>query len=309
MTACGIFGGLGVLTAQNIEWSARSVAVMSPQRFSRRTLSAFRQLTTFATIRSIETAFEDEGFTADISSGYEDRSQRRARTQQYLSAIDFNDVSVHPRLIRAMEVVLEPIAPCHTHGSQLVDWGPFVRYMKDDGWIVSETGSINAAVPSAAALVDLMTTIDDISGIEEGIERLQTIADDPAASIGAAKELMETTAKVLLRELKVDFDPKASMNSLINEVHDKLGLAPGAKGAVDSAASLKRILGGAKSVAIGLAEFRNTGYGTGHGQPSARVGLGPRHARLAINAAVLWCDLVSSTFADPAAPWRRQYHS
>lgn len=64
---------------------------MSSQKFSRRTLSAFRQLTTQITIRSIETAFDDEGFTADLLNGYEDSSERRVRTEQYLSAIDFDD--------------------------------------------------------------------------------------------------------------------------------------------------------------------------------------------------------------------------
>ncbi|ARU46385.1 abortive infection family protein [Corynebacterium silvaticum] len=274
---------------------------MSSQKFSRRTLSAFRQLTTQIPIRSIETAFEDEGFTADPLNGYEDSSERRVRTEQYLSAIVFDDPLVYPRLIRAMEVVLEPIAPCHTPGTQPSDWAPFVKYMREDGWIVDETGSISALLPSAAALVESMTTISDISGIEEGITRLQTLTDDPAASIGAAKELMESTAKVLLQELGVNFDSK----TLINTVHTKLGLDPSSNADVDSATSLKRILGGAKSVALGLAEFRNAGYGTGHGQPTARRGLGPRHARLAIHAAVLWCDLVLSTFTDPAAPWRK----
>lgn len=277
---------------------------MNPQRFSRRTLSAFRQLTTYVTIRAIETAFKDEDFVAVASLEYEDFSIRRVRTQQYLSSIDLDDASVYPRLIRAMEVVLEPIAPCHTPGTRLVDWDPFVKYMRDDGWTVDEAGTITATMPSAAALFESMTAISDISGIEEGIKRLQTLTDDPPASIGAAKELMESTAKVLLRELEVDFDAKTSINTLINTVHAELGLDPSSNVAVDSAPSLKRILGGAKSVAIGLAEFRNAGYGTGHGQPTARRGLGPRHARLAIHAAVLWCDLVLSTFTDPVAPWR-----
>lgn len=278
---------------------------MSRQQFSRRTLSAFRQLTTHSTLSAITTAFEDEGFVAVPINGSEDSSVRRVQTEQYLSSIDFEEPSVYPKLIRAMETVLEPIAPCHTPGTRLVDWGPFEKYMREDGWIVDETGSISALLPSAAALVESMTTISDISGIEEGIKRLQTITDDPAASIGAAKELMESTAKVLLRELKAGFDSKTPINTLINTVHTELGLDPSSKAEVDSAQSLKRVLGGAKSVAVGLAEFRNAGYGTGHGQSTARRGLGPRHARLAIHAAVLWCDLVLSTFTDPAAPWRK----
>ncbi|MGH3380794.1 MAG: abortive infection family protein [Actinoallomurus sp.] len=55
---------------------------------------------------------------------------------------------------------------------------------------------------------------------------------------------------------------------------------------------------------IGLAELRSRGYGTGHGSASVPVGLVPRHAHLAVNAAFAWCRLILDTLADPKAPWR-----
>jgi hypothetical protein len=58
------------------------------------------------------------------------------------------------------------------------------------------------------------------------------------------------------------------------------------------------------TIAAGLAELRNRGYGTGHGAAGARVGLRPRHAHLAVNAAFTWCQLMLDTLADPEAPWR-----
>ncbi|MFF9803136.1 abortive infection family protein, partial [Streptomyces rochei] len=67
---------------------------------------------------------------------------------------------------------------------------------------------------------------------------------------------------------------------------------------------VKKILGGVASIAVGVAELRNRGYGTGHGQASVPSNLGPRHAQLAANAALTWCQLLD-TLADPAAPWRK----
>lgn len=46
---------------------------------------------------------------------------------------------------------------------------------------------------------------------------------------------------------------------------------------------MKKILGSVTTVAIGVAELRNRGYGTGHGATSTRVGL---HARLSLQAQV-----------------------
>lgn len=40
---------------------------------------------------------------------------------------------------------------------------------------------------------------------------------------------------------------------------------------------------------------------------TARVGLGTRHAHLAVNAALTWCQLMLDTLADPEAPWRKAH--
>jgi hypothetical protein len=69
---------------------------------------------------------------------------------------------------------------------------------------------------------------------------------------------------------------------------------------------VRRILGGLTSIAAGLGELRNRGYGTGHGPKGERVGLRPRHARLAVNAAVTWCSVMLDTLADPEALWREE---
>ena len=72
----------------------------------------------------------------------------------------------------------------------------------------------------------------------------------------------------------------------------------------DGTDAVKKILGGASTIALGVAELRNRGYGTGHGAAGRRVGLSPRHAHLAVNAAVTWCQLMLDTLNDQQAPWR-----
>lgn len=281
---------------------------MSNSYLSRRTLSSFSKLSTHSTLSDIDTAFRDEGFQPKEAKEFGAFGQRRSLTESYIASVDLNDPIVVRKLIRAVESIIRPLVPTDT-GSCLAEWSFFVDYMAEDGWTISSEGRINRTVSAPEALLQSMTEISDVSAVKEGITRLQTLTDDPAASIGAAKELVESTAKILLRELEIEVKHNPRFPDLIKEVQLQLGLNPGGVGEVDSAPSIKRILSGVNSVVIGLNELRNAGFGTGHGQETARRGLSTRHATLAINAAVLWCQLVLSTFEDPAAPWRTVRHS
>ena len=137
-------------------------------------------------------------------------------------------------------------------------------------------------------------------------DRIQgAIADDPALAVGSAKELIESTAKVVLAERGLTVSDKADLPELVRQAQQALGLHPSSTvPGPDSTEAVKRILGGVSTIAAGLAELRNRGYGTGHGAARARVGLRPRHAHLAVNAAFTWCQLMLDTLADPEAPWR-----
>ena len=94
--------------------------------------------------------------------------------------------------------------------------------------------------------------------------------------------------------------------ALVNKVQKTLKLdAASAPTGPDGSTAVKKILSGAVNIAVGVAELRNQGFGSGHGQASAPNGLGVRHARLTVNAAVTWCELILDTLADPVAPWRK----
>ena len=124
-------------------------------------------------------------------------------------------------------------------------------------------------------------------------------------AVGSAKELIESTAKVVLSERGQLFDDKADLPKLARAAQLSLGLDPSTGSGPDGSDGVKRILGAVTTIANGFAELRNRGLGTGHGPATARVGLGTRHAHLAVNAALTWCQLMLDTLADPEAPWRK----
>ncbi len=165
-----------------------------------------------------------------------------------------------------------------------------------------EAKPIDARLPQRS-LADLR----DPSAIQEQLQRIQrAIVSDPALVIGSAKELIESTAKVVLIERGLPVDDKADIPALVKEAQVALGLHPSSHApGPDGSDTVKRILGAVTSVAIGVAEMRNRGFGTGHGPAGPRLGLSVRHAHLAVNAAITWCQLMLDTLADENAPWRK----
>ncbi|MEU6348361.1 abortive infection family protein [Streptomyces sp. NPDC047072] len=153
--------------------------------------------------------------------------------------------------------------------------------------------------------------LSEASGIHAELERLRRFgADYPDDAIGAAKQLIEATAKLVLLKRNLPVDERQDLPALIKQAQQALHLHPAAvptarnSESPDNADSIKRILGALTSAAIGVAELRNR-YGTGHGRLAAPIGLGPRHARFAVGAAATWCELMLDTLADPNAPWRK----
>jgi hypothetical protein len=70
-------------------------------------------------------------------------------------------------------------------------------------------------------------------------------------------------------------DDKADLPALVRDAQQALGLHPSAAvPGPDGSDAVKKILGSVSGIAIGLAELRNRGYGTGHGPAQAPSGLG-----------------------------------
>lgn len=147
--------------------------------------------------------------------------------------------------------------------------------------------------------------LPDEPDLREHIDRIQrSIRDgDDAQLLGSTKELLETTAKVVLQRAGKAAPTK--FPALLTAAFEALQLHP--KATPSTGTSLERpvreILGGALKIALGIDELRNS-HGTGHGR-IAPPPLSQRHARLAAGAGVTVATLLLDTLDDPGAPWRR----
>ncbi len=261
------------------------------------TRGRFRTLMTASTYNTITTAFQDEGFAPDPDCTWDDGSVRRTTTQQYLSTIDWTDTGHVDRTVRMFGRLLEDF------DTQSLE--PLRKSLRRDGLELDSDGAITRVGPeplsvgSLAGLRDPAAIIDNLDRIQRGI------TTDPAQVIGSAKELIESTAKTVLSELGLPVKDKDDLPELVRQAQQALHLHPSSvTPGPDGSDAIKKILGSVTGVAVGLAELRNHGFGTGHGASGERRGLHPRHAQLAVNAAITWCQLALDTLADARAPWR-----
>lgn len=129
----------------------------------------------------------------------------------------------------------------------------------------------------------------EISRLESSIER------DPALAIGTAKELVETCCKSILTKREVQFSRRADLPELTKLLAKELKLVPdGISDQAKGAETIKLILRNLTALTQYLAELRGL-YGSGHGRDGKHRGLEPRHARLAVGAAVAFIDFVTET--------------
>jgi hypothetical protein len=137
----------------------------------------------------------------------------------------------------------------------------------------------------------------DAGWMQKEIERLEnSVERDPSLAIGTAKELVESCCKTLLNKLQVAFDPNADLPVLTKALSKQLRLVPeGIPNEAKGADSVRLILQNFGTITKYLAELRND-YGSGHGRDGSYRGLEPRHARLAVGAAVVFIDFVTETY-------------
>jgi hypothetical protein len=180
------------------------------------------------------------------------------------------------------------------------------RLFDRDGIEITDDGRFVIRNPAPTVVAhELLSNLTDSAVIHGHLERIAGAIerDDPEQAIGSAKELIESTAKLVLRETGTTFDPRADVPDLVKQATEALMVHPTSAGP-DGSDAVRKILGGGVTIANRVAELRNS-YGTGHGQAERRTGLRTRHARLAINAARLWCEFMLDTLSDPDAPWRQ----
>lgn len=262
-----------------------------------RARNAFREYcVAFAVVRQIERCFEDEGLEPGDSDGdWWGDGQRRGVFDRWTANVDWANPSDVRKVLNAFE--------------EMMQWGDddndyaiksrtqLVRHLRRDGYVVDDAGRIRSSSVGSLSEIPL-EHLKDASAILEHIDRITTAADtDPGATISAAKAVIEATTKLVLKELGATYNEKADVPELVKaaqkvlKLHPEM-LAPTAPGVETS----KRILSNLSQVAFGVAELRNQ-YGADHGRSEGTVGLGPRHAHLAVGCAATYCRMLLETLA------------
>lgn len=277
---------------------------------NRRAREAVRDLMSGTTLREIDDLWQDELFPPVFEDPEPVGGQRVTHYQGYLDQVDWSDPRHVTRALRVFEASVSWMFKAENRAAQQERIQRLQRLFARDGNTLSDDGVLagGARLPPHVGSLDTLT---DPAVIHEHLERIGRAvqSDDPAQAIGSAKELIESTAKLVLRERGEQISGREEVPELVKRAQELLLVHPTqAAPGPDGTPPVKRILGGASTVAIGVAELRNSGFGTGHGGEAVRAGLGPRHARLAVNAATTWCEFVLDTLADDRAPWRNQAH-
>ena len=186
----------------------------------------------------------------------------------------------------------------------------FNDQLRPEGWELVEIEKIAgrprfAARPAAnmggRAVLRAKSVADalDAAWMQKEIERVENAIDrDPALAIGTAKDLVESCCKSVLIKRGIKYAKGADLPTLTKLVAKELGLVPeNITDAKRGAETIKLILRNLAALTQYLAELRGL-YGSGHGRDGSHRGLQPRHARLAVGAAVSFIDFVTETFRE-----------
>ncbi|MBU0554930.1 MAG: abortive infection family protein [Alphaproteobacteria bacterium] len=186
----------------------------------------------------------------------------------------------------------------------------FNDQLRPEGWMLVEVEKIagrprfvvkaigelgGRSVMRARTVADAL----DAAWMHREIERLENAVDrDPALAIGTAKELVESCCKSVLTKRGISYSASADLPALTKLVAKELGLVPDdITDAARGAETIRLILRNLSALTQYLAELRSL-YGSGHGRDGQHRGLQPRHARLAVGAAVSFIDFVTETFRE-----------
>lgn len=204
------------------------------------------------------------------------------------------------------EVVHPVVRPDRNEALKLVT--QFNDQLRPEGWHLVEEEKIAGrprfvprrlkdsgvrSVSRARSVADALNA----SWMQKEIERVENAVDhDPALAIGTAKELVESCCKSILDRLGVEVPKNADLPKLTKMVTTELKLVPeGISDEAKGVETIRLVLRNLSALTQYLAELRGL-YGSGHGRDGRHRGLEPRHARLAVGAAVAFIDFITSTY-------------
>lgn len=275
--------------------------------FTPRVMRLLSDALTGTPMREIDALFDDRSVALGPPQPRDnDESVRRERMRRYLATLDLDDAADAQRLTAVLSDVLQKIIQ---DGS--VGWGSndglrdkWTRVLREDGFDVDEaTGTVRIGRAGAKLTEHALNALSDPQSIHDHLHRLRDSVDtDPRLAVSTAKALIESTAKCVLTARGKNYSRAAKVPALVNAAQESLGLAP--KSVSDEDRALRQALQSLVTLTQSVTELRNS-VGIDHGAEEVPRWVRPRHARLVVGAAQVWCQLMLETLADPDAPWRR----
>lgn len=127
------------------------------------------------------------------------------------------------------------------------------------GWELTSEGTIRPL-----GQIDVSTGGRD--ALDEQLDRIRRSTDDPGALLGAAKDLLESTAKFVLEEVGMPAGRNATFDSIWHVARERLGVLPQQVDAsLPGAESIRQILQSSWRIAEQVNALRNL-QGAGHGR-------------------------------------------
>lgn len=126
--------------------------------------------------------------------------------------------------------------------------------------------------PATALNLSSRTLLDDHTALLDHLDAIgRDITKDPAGAIASAKELVETTYKLILDRRAVEYGTKDDLPALYKKVASELALdKQSVPDSVKGSEAAHKVLGAMNTAVFGLAELRNR-IGRGHGRTVHRV--------------------------------------
>ena len=272
---------------------------------SKRTRRKFADFASdFAILRLIQDVFEAEDFAERPGYVGTEYGQRRTLVAAYHANIDMRDPAQLARLVNVYLDAINswgrtPEGALHPAAHELL------KNLRLDGIPVNDDGELTGPLPKDAGSLSVPLTnfdrLDEPEVVEQHLQRISANTDsDPAAAIGAAKELVESVCKVILDDFDVEYRNRDDLLDLYKKVAKVIGLSRDAvPGSAKGSEAAQRVLQNLATAVQSLAELRNE-LGIGHGRTKLSAAFA-RHARLAANAARTVVEFLLETWHERRA--------
>jgi hypothetical protein len=245
-----------------------------PKVFSSATLGVFADACASIPLRPLDRAFEAAGIRPGTDPEGGVGGARRTQFRRYLARVDQHDPKQLKRLGAALGALIAEVA------TSKQDF--LVKAAERDGFVFANgVFEIANTTPHAFAV----TSAEDFASLEDRARRLYVLANEnPKDALAGAYELVESVCRVILRLRGAAAAPKATgLVDLATSTIDILQVPPARAGdAKKSAGVIWRSVEQLGTIVAGLARPR----------PGSDA---PRHARLAIGAAVALASFLAET--------------